>query len=162
MAAQAQTGPRWRNTPFEKGAATTSPGPPPGHVRSRSTILSPIMAPTPAVNHVRHQSFAELGLGSLERKDSKRISVPARGSTANAGTFAPKFIKPESLDGAAERVGGIEGENDFSGKRYVWVKDPEVAFVRGWVVEDLPNARLLVQCDDGSVSAILSTFADAR
>lgn len=47
---------------------------------------------------------------------------------------------------------GIEGENDFSGKRYVWLKDPHVAFVKGWVVEELEGGRLLVQCDDGSVS----------
>lgn len=49
-------------------------------------------------------------------------------------------------------VDGIEGENDFSGKRYVWLKDPQTAFVKGWVVEDLGENRILVQCDDGSVS----------
>lgn len=49
-------------------------------------------------------------------------------------------------------VDGIEGENDFSGKRYVWLKDPQTAFVKGWVVEDLGDNRILVQCDDGSVS----------
>ena len=67
-----------------------------------------------------------------------------------AGTFAPQFIKSENLDGASERVSGIEGENDFSGKRYVWLRDAEKAFVRGWVVEDLPEDMLRVQCDDGS------------
>jgi len=51
-----------------------------------------------------------------------------------------------------ETVRGIEGENDFSGKRYVWLKDPNVAFVKGWIVEELPDNRLIVQCDDGSVS----------
>jgi myosin protein heavy chain len=50
-------------------------------------------------------------------------------------------------------VKGIEGENDFSGKKYVWLKDPQTAFVKGWVVEELGGNRLLVQCDDGSVSA---------
>ena len=48
-------------------------------------------------------------------------------------------------------VKGIEGENDFSGKRYVWLKDPQQAFVKGWVVEELGRNRILVQCDDGSV-----------
>lgn len=48
-------------------------------------------------------------------------------------------------------VNGIEGENDFSGKRYVWLKDPQQAFVKGWVVEELGSNRILVQCDDGSV-----------
>ena len=49
-------------------------------------------------------------------------------------------------------VKGIEGENDFSGKRYVWLRDPQTAFVKGWVVEELGEGRILVQCDDGSVS----------
>jgi myosin protein heavy chain len=51
----------------------------------------------------------------------------------------------------AEVVRGIEGENDFSGKRYVWLKDPQTAFVKGWIVEELGNNQILVQCDDGSV-----------
>lgn len=51
-----------------------------------------------------------------------------------------------------DTVKGIEGENDFSGKRYVWLKDPEEAFVKGWVVEEKPGGNLVVQVDDGSVS----------
>lgn len=51
-----------------------------------------------------------------------------------------------------DAVRGIEGENDFSGKKYVWLKDPQTAFVKGWVLEDLGGGRILVQCDDGSVS----------
>lgn len=50
-------------------------------------------------------------------------------------------------------VKGIEGENDFSGKRYIWLKDTEKAFVKGWVVEDLPGNRIRVQCDDGNVGS---------
>jgi myosin protein heavy chain len=50
-----------------------------------------------------------------------------------------------------EIVKAIEGENDFSGKRYVWLKDPQTAFVKGWIVENLGNNQILVQCDDGSV-----------
>lgn len=50
-----------------------------------------------------------------------------------------------------EPVKRIEGENDFSGKRYVWLKDPITAFVKGWVVEELGNNQILVQCEDGSV-----------
>lgn len=53
-----------------------------------------------------------------------------------------------------DTVKGIEGENDFSGKRYVWLKDPESAFVKGWVVEELEGNKLLVQCDDGTVSKL--------
>lgn len=51
-----------------------------------------------------------------------------------------------------EAVSSIEGENDFSGKRYVWLKDPQNAFVKGWVVEELGGNRILVQTDDGTVS----------
>ncbi|KAL2015222.1 hypothetical protein VTK56DRAFT_6051 [Thermocarpiscus australiensis] len=47
-------------------------------------------------------------------------------------------------------VKGIEGENDFSGKKYVWLKDPQTAFVKGWLVEELGGNRILVQCDDGT------------
>ena len=54
------------------------------------------------------------------------------------------------MDGAADRVGGIEGENDLSGKRYVWLRDPEKAFVKGEVIDDLPGGMLKILCDDGS------------
>ena len=49
------------------------------------------------------------------------------------------------------QVDSIEGENDFSGKKYVWLTDPNTAFVKGLVVEELDNGCLLIQCDDGSV-----------
>lgn len=77
-------------------------------------------------------------------------STANRGGTPNSATFAPQFIKTEEEQKPEEKVDGIEGENDFSGKRYVWLKDTEKAFVRGWVVEDMPNGQLLVQSDDGS------------
>lgn len=70
-------------------------------------------------------------------------------STTN--TFAPKFINSGDLRRENSEIRQIEGENDFSGKRYVWLRDPEVAFVRGWVVQDKKDGQLLVQCDDGSV-----------
>ena len=57
----------------------------------------------------------------------------------------------EEVHEGTEQIRGIEGENDFSGKSYVWVRDSQVAFIKGWVVEDLDGGRLLVQCDDGSV-----------
>jgi hypothetical protein len=60
-----------------------------------------------------------------------------------------------------ETVRGIEGENDFSGKRYVWLKDINTAFVKGWIVEELPDNRLVVQCDDGSVST-MKTLCSSR
>lgn len=68
----------------------------------------------------------------------------------SSNTFAPKFIKTEESQRAGDQVGGIEGENDFSGKRYVWLRDSQSAFIKGWIVEELVGGRLLVQCDDGS------------
>jgi myosin protein heavy chain len=57
----------------------------------------------------------------------------------------------------AEVIRSIEGENDFSGKRYVWLNDPNVAFVKGWVVEELENNQILVQCEDGGVRILGQT-----
>jgi len=57
-------------------------------------------------------------------------------------------------------VRGIEGENDFSGKRYVWLRDPKTAFVRGWVVEELPEGQILVQCDDGTQQEVDAETVD--
>ena len=56
------------------------------------------------------------------------------------------------MDGANGDVRVVEGENDLSGKRYVWMRDDEKAFVKGWVVEELPDGMLRAQCEDGSVS----------
>lgn len=64
------------------------------------------------------------------------------------GTFAPQFIKNEDLDGALEKVRGIEGE-DLSGKRFVWIQKEDMDYVRGFVVEELSENVLQVQCDDG-------------
>jgi myosin protein heavy chain len=80
------------------------------------------------------------------RSNSHRSNIPA------TGTFAPQFIKSDEIQNGLEKVRGIEGENDFSGKRYVWLKDSNAAFVKGWIVEELPDNHLIVQCDDGSVS----------
>lgn len=87
------------------------------------------------------------------RRDSKLL-------TPSTSTFAPAFIKTEELARNVEAVNGIEGENDFSGKRYVWLKDPEVAFVRGWVVDELDGDKLLIQADDGTVGSIDYTVSN--
>lgn len=145
MATQAPNGPRWRNSPFSKGDDTPSPGPAPGHARSRSTVTSSPLVQMAPSTHARNQSLSDMTLG---RTGSKRLSKSA---SPAPGTFAPRFIKTEALAESADKVGGIEGENDFSGKRYVWIKDPATAFVRGWVVEELDDGMLRVQCDDNSV-----------
>ena len=61
------------------------------------------------------------------------------------------------MDGANGDVRVVEGENDLSGKRYVWMRDDEKAFVKGWVVEELPGGMLKAQLEDGSVSATVAT-----
>ena len=86
-------------------------------------------------------------------QSTRHRSNSNRTSQQSSSTFAPTFIKAEELHRAEQNIGRIEGENDFSGKRYVWLRDPHLAFVRGWVVEELPESQLLVQCDDGSVSS---------
>lgn len=53
-----------------------------------------------------------------------------------------------------DAVKSIEGENDFSGKRYVWLKDPQEAFVKGWVIGELEDNKILVQTDNGAVSYV--------
>ncbi|KAK5637013.1 hypothetical protein RRF57_012725 [Xylaria bambusicola] len=127
------------SSPFSNTSAITTP-PSSLHNRTHShTTLSAAVAPL-ANGHAPRQ----------QRVDSRN------GST----TFAPSFIKTEDLRRSIDVVRGIEGENDFSGKRYVWLKDPQAAFVKGWVVEETGDGRLLVQCDDGSQREVDSESVD--
>lgn len=102
--------------------------------------------------HSRNQSFSSLSGSTLAPpRTAVQRSNSNRANNQSSSTFAPRFIKTEEGQEGAEQIRGIEGENDFSGKRYVWLRDPLVAFVKGWVVDELDGGRLLVQCDDGSV-----------
>ncbi|MBE3043564.1 hypothetical protein IMZ48_13535 [Candidatus Bathyarchaeota archaeon] len=85
---------------------------------------------------------------------SRHHRSDSRSGAPVSNTFAPSFIKSDSIrtnGDNVDAVDGIEGENDFSGKRYVWLRDPKTAFVKGWIVEELEGDQILVQCDDGSV-----------
>jgi myosin heavy chain 9/10/11/14 len=153
MSAPPQNGAKWRNSPFTRNTQSPSPGPTPVTQRPKSIAMSSSpFTGAPKLGHSRNQSFSPLGStpANLEsepvriRSNSYRNNVPA-------GTFAPQFIKAEDMQDATDRIRGIEGENDFSGKRYVWLKDAKTAFVRGWVVEELDGGKLLIQCDDGTV-----------
>jgi myosin protein heavy chain len=140
-----------RASPFARARATTSPY---NQSNSGSIPSSSIGSPPPthSASHTRNQSYSPvttqtLGKGpvhSRQRSDSKI-------STTKSNTFAPSFIKTEESQERTKAIDGIEGENDFSGKRYVWLKDPGTAFIRGWIVEELEGGQILVQCDDGSV-----------
>ncbi|KAK0749274.1 P-loop containing nucleoside triphosphate hydrolase protein [Schizothecium vesticola] len=153
-----------RNNPFARNA---SPSPSPGPVgpgRPKSTLFapapsplapSPMAAPSPP-SHSRSHSHASPSSGPgptqplpLRSGHQRELSRSATTSTISS-TFAPSFIKTEDMRKHSDLVKGIEGENDFSGKKYVWLKDPQAAFVKGWVVEELGGNRILVQCDDGS------------
>ncbi|KAI9801053.1 MAG: hypothetical protein M1833_002921 [Piccolia ochrophora] len=118
----------------------------PTSVRPKSAIFGSPLSDNLSPGHGHSQSFT-----SLSSALSPRPSTNARtNSTPTSNTFAPRFIKSDEVTQSQSQVRAIEGENDFSGKRYVWLKDPETAFVRGWVVEQEEGGRLLVQCDDGS------------
>ncbi|KAK3371877.1 P-loop containing nucleoside triphosphate hydrolase protein [Podospora didyma] len=141
-----------RNNPFARNASTspTASGVP----RPKSALFSSPTSPLSASaarpsSHIRNQSHNSIAT-ALAPPISLRPSPGSRAGTPSSSTFAPSFIKTEDLQKHADTVKGIEGENDFSGKKYVWLKDPQTAFVKGWVVEELGGSRILVQCDDGS------------
>ncbi|KAI5305988.1 NineTeen Complex (NTC) component [Ascosphaera pollenicola] len=148
----------------------SGPGPqapqPPQHVsRPRSTILPSSIAEegsfvssastgrtstsTPSTATAGSSSdSASGGLALFHTKSSAKANRQSVGPNSN--TFAPKFIKDEESRRAADTVQSQEGDNDFSGRRYVWLRDAEHAFIRGEVIEDTEDGQLLVLCDDGS------------
>ncbi|KAJ5280109.1 hypothetical protein N7478_005481 [Penicillium angulare] len=133
-----------RANPF----ARSSPSPaPPSQTRPKSAIITSSNGLEPAKGHLRNSSVSQLspalsaGSVSRERSNSR--------NNVSSGTFAPSFIKSEEMRRGADQIRGLEGENDFSGNKYVWLRDPQKAFVRGLVLEELEDNRLLVQTDDG-------------
>jgi myosin heavy chain 9/10/11/14 len=97
-----------------------------------------------------------VSLNPVNNHGARHQRVDSKSGTPHSSTFAPTFIKSVDTARSNEAVKGIEGENDFSGKRYVWLKDPQTAFQKGWIVEELGDGRILVQCEDGSVSTLTS------
>ena len=127
---------RPKSTTFPSPSHLSGSASPPSHTRNQShTSIANTLTPIPNGTAPRHQ------------RDTSRGVMPS------SNTFAPSFIKSEDMTRPIDAVHGIEGENDFSGKRYVWLKDPQAAFVKGWVVEER-GGSILVQCDDGTVSAV--------
>ena len=152
MSTTASGGARWRNNPFDRDSPSPSPGQTFQSTRPKSAVLTPSGSSSNPAAHSRNQSFSPLS-GSLiaPLQHTRRRSNSYKIGNLSSNTFAPVFIKTEELQSAADKIGGFEGENDFSGKRYVWLRDPQSAFKKGWVVEELAEGRLLIQCDDGSV-----------
>ena len=154
-------GGRWRNSPFDRGSPSPSPGPVPSNTRPKSSILTSPPSMNNSPGHSRNQSFSPLvGSNYAPILPTRQRSNSTRASHQASSTFAPKFIKTEESETSKNRIGGIEGENDFSGKRYVWLQDPQLAFTKGWIVDELPGNRLLVQCDDGSQKEVDSESVD--
>lgn len=143
-----------RNNLFARAGSPSNSTSLPGRPKS-TTISSPfLMSSNPtAPSHTRAQSQSHSTLvgGPPSPANSRHHRAESRGTNPASNTFAPSFIKAESARPNSEAVNGIEGENDFSGKRYVWLKDAKAAFVKGWIVEELGTQRIIVQCDDGSV-----------
>lgn len=155
MSATAAGGSRWRNNPFSRDSASPSPRPSMPTTRPMSAVLTPSPGPPNPPGHTRNHSFSPLSGSNLApAKISLQRSMSNKSSHQTSSTFAPRFIKTEELQNGEEHVGGIEGENDFSGKRYVWLRDPQTAFVKGWITESLDPNRVMVQCDDGSVRCL--------
>ncbi|KAJ5647429.1 hypothetical protein N7490_003801 [Penicillium lividum] len=114
--------------------------------RPKSAIITSSHGLELGKGHVRNSSVSQLSPISLASANRERSN--SRNNVAS-GTFAPSFIKSEEMRRGADQIRGLEGDNDFSGNKYVWLRDPQKAFVRGLVLEELDGNRLLVQSDDG-------------
>lgn len=146
-----------RTNPFARPSSPSPSTSPRIGNRPKSTTLtnqSPLAGPDPFTStHTRSQSSTSspFAVPSVPT-EKKHYRQDSRTAALSSNTFAPSFIKTDEVRRSNDAVEGIEGENDFSGKRYVWLKDPQHAFVKGWIVEELGRNRILVQCDDGAVS----------
>lgn len=152
MSAATTMGPRWRNTPFARDSQSSSISPLVTNPRPKSSVLAPSHPSSSPITHSRNQSFSTFGALSLSPINCVRErSNSSRSGYASSNTFAPQFIRSTELQQEDERVSRIEGENDFSGRKYVWLQDSTSAFVKGWVIEEVAGGRSAVQCDDGTV-----------
>lgn len=117
-------------------------------MRPKSTIVGSTSEFEQIKGHFRNSSASQLPSSALAPPGTRERSNSAR-NNVGIGTFAPEFIKSEELRRGADQIRGLEGDNDFSGNKYVWLQDKEKAFVRGLVLEEKESGRLLVQSEDG-------------
>lgn len=140
-----------RANPFGRKSPSGSPGPQSGSARPKSAVLASQSKFEAPKGHWRNSaSVAQLTPTPLSPQGERDRSNSLR-NNATTGTFAPEFIKSEELRRGADQIRGLEGDNDFSGNKYVWLRDPEKAFVRGLVLDEDDGGRLLVETDDGDV-----------
>lgn len=140
-----------RGSPFGRAAPSASP---PKLSRPKSAFMGPLGNRDEPSGHFRNNSTSQMS--SIEPRAFPRERASPSKNNVSSGTFAPEFIKTEELRKGADQIRGLEGDNDFSGNKYVWLKDPEKAFVRGLILEEHDDGTLLVQSDDGDVSIIES------
>lgn len=43
---------------------------------------------------------------------------------------------------------------EFASKNWVWVPDPQSAFVKGFITEQLEDDRIKIRCVDGTVGVL--------
>ncbi|KAK5991073.1 Myosin type-2 heavy chain 1 [Cladobotryum mycophilum] len=153
---QAQPVGRPRSALFSSPSSSSSPQPNTGTNTSTNTSTATngdtkTNVPSPLA-HVRPRSSSSFGPGvaAISSAFQRTGRSESRNATPTSSTFAPSFIRDEEdMRPENDTVKGIEGENDFSGKRYVWLKDPQDAFVKAWVVEEMADNKILVQTETG-------------
>ena len=140
-----------RANPFSRASPSPTPSPSPQTrtVRPKSAVVTSSQKFEEARGQFRN-SISQSPSSLVVRTTNRQRSGSIRNDVAS-GTFAPDFIKSEELRRGADQIRGQEGDNDFSGNKYVWLRDSEKAFVRGLVLEEQEGGRLLVQTDDGEV-----------
>ncbi|KAL4788680.1 hypothetical protein BJX76DRAFT_315404 [Aspergillus varians] len=139
-----------RASPFSRASPSPSPSSSPQtKTRPKSAVLTSVGKFEEPKGHPRNSSsISHSSLVPFARNANRQRSNSLRNDVAS-GTFAPEFIKTEDLRRGADQIRGQEGDNDFSGNKYVWLRDSEKAFVKGLVLEEHDGGQLLVQTDDG-------------
>jgi myosin heavy chain 9/10/11/14 len=84
-------------------------------------------------------------------------SKHTRTESPSTGTFTQKFVNDLAIpDKSSTSSDSARDLAEFSGKRWVWLKDEKLAFVKGWVTEDNGDT-LQVRCDNESVDRTVSS-----
>ncbi|WEW55954.1 class II myosin [Emydomyces testavorans] len=152
-----------RHNPFSRSSLSPSPGPretPAMRSGRPKSVAFALPAQEQPAGHSRTSSVTPSSSNTFLSSNSRQRSNSVRNGVPSSGTFAPQFIKSEELRRGADQIRGQEGNNDFSGRRYVWLRDPDKAFIRGQVLEVAEGGLLIVQCDDGSKREISAENVD--
>ena len=93
--------------------------------------------------------------GQVSLQNSRRLS-----RKPSTGTFTPKFIKTQHSSASRDSRSTDSARDlaEFSGKRWVWLRDDKLAFVKGWVTED-NGSTLKVRCDNETADRTVDSRA---